>query len=158
MFSTAPLVIDFEQVVSARFRVQPSESTRDWRFGLKLRSNKRFDPERYGPHHALLHLFRDNVQERLRVMYCDHQAHERLQQTGSFPGEELDGPGAYTSGEAVLEAERQSDGLHLYVAASGEPVELERIFPLPEHRYAQLWAWADSFPYNLTITYSLKEF
>ena len=150
-----PLLIDFEQLLWARFRINPADSTRQWRLGLRLRANKSFVPARYAPSQALVHLFRDGGEDRLRVMYLDQEAAERAAKTQQFPGIELEGAGDYVDGEVLLSVERHSDGLHVSVSVSNEPVDLGPVLSCPEHRFAQVWAWADGLPYELAVSYSL---
>ena len=153
---SAPLVIDFSQVRKAMFRIQPAPTTRDWRFGLKLRGSKTFDPNRFAAEQALLHIFRDRAEDRLRVMYCDQQAHDRLQVTGAFPGVELEGAGFYRDGDVLLAFERRVDGLHVSVGTTDDhTLELSTVLDTASNRYAQVWAWADAFAYQLTVGYRL---
>lgn len=119
--------------------IQPSPNTKYWRYGIKFSKNEAFIPGRHGNDYPLIHLTKEESENKLRITYYNEQSQQVYNKVilDEYAGEEItlmikkDGPSTRINVENEFRSNIFSELISNY-------------------SYGQIFAWGDSRPFIIS--------
>lgn len=125
--------------------VQPSQSTKYWRFGFKFSKNDAFIPGRHGVDYPLIHLTKETAENKLRVTYYNDKS-ERVYHKVIIE--------QYSNEEIEINVKRQNQSTKVVIKnGAGEELLSELI---GNYSFSRIFAWGDGNPFVIPSKILIK--